>query len=39
MYVCMYVCMYVGMYVDMSSIVYGKTIQKKCMLKCIGGIT
>ena len=31
-YVC---CMYVGM----SSIVYGKTIQKNCMLKRGGGIT
>ena len=28
-YICMYVCMYVGM----SSIVYGKTIQKNRMLK------
>ena len=31
----MYVCMCVGM----SSIVYGKTIQKNRMLKCVGGIT
>ena len=30
---------YVCMYVDMSSIVYGKTIQKNRMLKCVGGIT
>ena len=29
------ICMYVGM----SSIVYGKTIQKNRMLKCVGGIT
>ena len=29
--ICMYVCM--------SSIVYGKTIQKNRMLKCVGGIT
>ena len=34
-YICMYVCMYVGM----SSIVYGKTIQKNRMLKCVGRIT
>ena len=25
--------------VGMSSVVYGKTIQKNCMLKCVGGIT
>ena len=31
----MYACMYIGM----SSIVYGKTIQKNRMLKCVGGIT
>ena len=30
----MYVCMYEGT----SSIVYGKTIQKNRMLKCVGGI-
>ena len=35
MYICMYVCMYVGI----SSIVYGNTIQKNRMLKCMGGIT
>ena len=38
-YICMYVCMYVCIYVGMSSIVCGKTIQKNCMLKCVGGIT
>ena len=30
-YVCMYVCM--------SSVVYGKTIQKNRMLKCVGRLT
>ena len=33
------VLLYVGVYVGMSSIVYGKTIQKNCMLKCVGRIT
>ena len=27
------------LYICMSSIVYGKTIQKNCMLKCVGGNT
>ena len=30
---------YIYIYVCMSSIVYGKTIQKNRMLKCVGGIT
>ena len=30
---------YICMYVYMSSIVYGKTIQKNHMLKCLGRIT
>ena len=29
------ICMYVGF----STIVYGKPIQKNCMLKCVGRIT
>ena len=32
-----YICMY--MYVGLSTIVYGKPIQKNGMPKCVGGIT